>query len=201
PVDGRGEELGRAGRGPEDHLVADVARADEQLLAQSGEPGAHLARDLRRPWGGVATLAGHRIHELASTAHLDRVEVHQVAGQGGLGDGDPVLGQQVQQVALRADGVPLEQLRDALVPGGTGHGDRAHAAGLYLTLHEYAVRYPISSRSNRRVASAWDAWKARRVGRPALVGRRDASRSKRPSPARTPTTTGAAAPSSARRDT
>ena len=54
--------------------------------------------------GAVAALAGHGVDERAVVgAQLDRAELVEVAGQGRLGDVDAVGGEQVGELALRAD--------------------------------------------------------------------------------------------------
>ena len=56
----------------------------------------------RRAGGAVAALAGHGIHEGAPRADLDGAELDEVARQRGLGDLDAVVGEQVEQLGLRA---------------------------------------------------------------------------------------------------
>ena len=120
-VDRRGEELGGAGRGAQHDEVGAGLGADEQLGAEPGQPVAGGRRLPRRRGSPVAALAGDGVHEGAGLgAHPDGVQLDQVARQGGLGDVDALLGEQVGQLGLGAHLVGADQVDDLLVPGALG---------------------------------------------------------------------------------
>ena len=77
------------------------AAAGAGQLPRRGPPGGLRRRRRRRPRAGAARVVGQRVDQRAARApQPDRAELLQVAGQRGLGDPDPALGQQLGEFLL-----------------------------------------------------------------------------------------------------
>ena len=102
------------------------------LTSSSAHSRASRSRRRHRSRGAptgdaVAALGRHGVDQRAvGAADLDRVELDEVAAEGGLGDADAVLGEQVGELGLGADGVGGHEVDDPLVAGALGQ--RAHGA-------------------------------------------------------------------------
>ena len=147
-VEGAGEELRRARWGAEHDEVGAGLGADEELGAQAGQavaPGRALAGRDDRP---VAALTRDGVDQCSvGAADLDGVELDEVAAQGGLGDPDPVVAEQVGELGLRTHRVGGDELDDALVARTLG--ERADGT------------HPERSRSHARTAFwAWRRFSA-----------------------------------------
>ena len=126
-VEAAGQELGRPGRGAQHHQVGAVVGADQQVAAQPRQPvegRGRLTGGARRP---VAALGRDGVDERpGGAADLDRVELDEVAAQGGLGDVHAAAGEQLGELGLRAHVVVGHEVDDALVAralgGGAGRG-------------------------------------------------------------------------------
>jgi hypothetical protein len=122
-VERGGQELCGAGRGAEHDEVGARLRADEELGAEPGEPvaaGGALARRRDRP---VAALGRHGVDQRAvGSAHLDRVELDEVAAQRGLRDADAVVAEELGELGLRAHRVGGDDVDDPLVARALGQG-------------------------------------------------------------------------------
>src|SRR5581483_635728 len=71
---------------------------------------------------------GDGVHRLApGDAHLHRAQLFEVARHRGLGGDDALLGQEVDQLRLAGDGVPLEQLGHPVLALRLGHNSSAVA--------------------------------------------------------------------------
>ncbi len=114
-VEGGGDDVGRAGRGAQDDEVAGVGDLDDPVAEHPAEVvlGGALVRG--QLGDGVDGLA-------AGDPDLDGAEVLEVARHGGLGGGDAVGGQQLDEVGLAGDGVVGEQPGDAVLALRLGEG-------------------------------------------------------------------------------
>jgi hypothetical protein len=122
-VDGGGEELRRARRGARHDQVGRRLGRDEQLPGQPGHPLLLGRLTQRRPGRAESALAGHGVDEFAAgVADLHRAQVVEVAAERGLGDVQPVVGEELRQLALRAHRLPAQDLHDPAVPGGARLG-------------------------------------------------------------------------------
>ena len=73
--------------------------------------------------GAVTALARHGVDQGAvGAAHLDRVELDEVAAQRGLGDVHAVVAEQVGELGLRPHRVGGDDVDDALVARALGQG-------------------------------------------------------------------------------
>ena len=122
-VDGAGEELGGTGRGAQHDQVGARLGADEQLGAEAGQPVRGGGGLPRRRGSSVAALAGDGVHEGAGgRAHLDGVELDEVARQRRLRDVHAGRGEQLGELGLGAHLVGADEVDDLLVPGALGRG-------------------------------------------------------------------------------
>ena len=131
-VEGTGEELRGTGRRTEHDEVGAGLGADEQLGAQAGQPVAAGRGLAGRGDAAVTALPRHGVDEGAvGVAHLDRVELDEVAAQRGLGDADAVVAEEVGELGLGAHRVGRHDVDDPLVAGALGqrghgrHDDRS----------------------------------------------------------------------------
>ena len=122
-VDRGRQELRGARRGAEHDEVGRRLGGDQQLAEQPFEPGLGRRRlaGTRRP---VAALAGHGVDERpGGGAHLDRVELDEVARQRGLGDVRAPRGRAGRRARSGSAPVAGQQLDDLLLPGALGGRD------------------------------------------------------------------------------
>ena len=117
-VERRGEELRGTRRGSQYDEVVGRLGADEQFVAEPGQPVLGSCRVDRGPRSAVAAFARDGVHEHAArVAHPDGIELDQVAGQGRLSDVQSRLVEQRCQLRLRSNRLVVEQFDDSLVPG------------------------------------------------------------------------------------
>ena len=120
-VDGRGEELGGAGRRPQHDEVGARLGTHQQLGAQPGQPLGARGGLPRRRGSPVAALAGDGVDEgSGGRAHADGVQLDEVARERALRDVHAGLGEQVGELGLRPHLVAADQVDDLLVPGALG---------------------------------------------------------------------------------
>jgi hypothetical protein len=117
-VEAGGEVLGGAGRGAQHDQVGAGLGRHEQLAAQLGQAGLAGGGLGGRHRSPVAALGRYGVHQGAGGGpDLHRVELEQVARQGGLGHADTAVRQHRRELALGVHLVVGDQLDDLLVPG------------------------------------------------------------------------------------
>src|SRR5262252_70137 len=137
-VEGGGEQLRTAGRGPQYDQVGAGLGAHQQLggdpRQRPGEGGLGFrGRDAAGPRAGAAGPGGQRVDQgAAGPAQPDRAHLLQVAGQRGLRDPDAAPGQQRGEFLLRANLCLGQDPGDLLLARGLGRrvhrGHRARPA-------------------------------------------------------------------------
>ncbi|CAL9384604.1 hypothetical protein SUDANB21_01140 [Streptomyces sp. enrichment culture] len=131
-IDGGSQELRRPRRRPEHHEIRGRLRGDQQLLREPPHPLLLGRLPQRRTRRAEPALARHGVDQIpVVVADLHRVQLVEVAGERRLGDAQPVVGEQLRELALRPHRLPVEDVHDPAVPRGTGlrHG-RPGLAGL-----------------------------------------------------------------------
>ena len=115
-VEGRAYDMGRTRRGPQHDQVARVVGLHHPFAEHP--PQVVLGCDL------VGGQLGEGVGGLATgQADLDRAQLLQVAGDGGLGGLDALGGQQVDQMGLAAHRPGLQQFGDPVLSLVLGHRD------------------------------------------------------------------------------
>ncbi len=119
-VDGTGQVVGRTRWGAQDGQVGTGVSGYQQLTEQPRYPLGAAGDAAHR-----AAVLGHDVHPAAAVgaAQFHRSEFLKIPRQGGLGDVDPVIGQQCGEFALAVHRPRRQDRDDPGLTAGPGGGD------------------------------------------------------------------------------